>query len=140
MTEQEKREQEKREKAIEEMANVVRENCDSSAHQCSLITCLKCELDMLYDAGYRKVGEKDHLLTDKEFWALSNKFSRKELDDISAFRVEKAKKEVRKETAKKFAELLCKQAFQGYQVGMYIISTNIIKELAKNEFGVEVEE
>ena len=31
MTEQEKREQEKREKAIEEMANVVRENCDSSA-------------------------------------------------------------------------------------------------------------
>lgn len=47
----------KREKAIAEMAMVVRKNCDPSAHQCNLISCLKCELDMLYRAGYRKSDE-----------------------------------------------------------------------------------
>lgn len=60
----------------------------------------KKSAEYFYNLGYRKIPENAVVLTNDEFWALSNKFSKKELDEIVEFH----KKKTRKETAEKFAK------------------------------------
>ena len=74
--------------------------------------------------NYRKIPENAVVLTNEEFWALSNKFSKKELDEIVEFH----KKKTRKETAEK---LLNKVDYESNG------QTKAITDLLRKEYGVE---
>ena len=65
------------------------------------IICNDELVDHLIESGLI-IPENAVVLTNEEFWALSNKFSKKELDEIVEFH----KKKTRKETAEKFAQAL----------------------------------
>lgn len=95
-----------KQKQIEEMAKII---CEDGANN---VDCDKCGFrrqcsrfkaaEKLCSEGYRRIPGNAVVLTNDEFWALSNKFSKKELDEIVEFH----KKKTRKETAEKFAERL----------------------------------
>ena len=105
-----------KQKQIEEMAKVLStvKRCDALAvSECikkkceyphySGVPCIaEHQAEALYNAGYRKIPENAVVLTNDEFWKLSNKFSKKELDEIVEFHKNKA----RKETVEKVAERL----------------------------------
>ena len=79
------------EKQVKEMAEIL---CESKEHNCNGEDC-KClkQATALFNKGARIIPKDSVVLTREEFWKLSNKFSKKELDDISQFRADKASKE-----------------------------------------------
>ena len=115
---QEMNELQAHQKQIEEMAKIIR----SAKIQCRENYCGECEYvnksgsicdsifiaDILFNGGYSKIPENAVVLTREEFWELSNKFSKKELDEIVEFH----KNKTRKETVEKFAERWKKMAYQ----------------------------
>lgn len=125
-----------REKQIEEMANIML--CFEGFNGCpnSGIGCNMCRATALYNAGYRKIPEDSVILTKEEFWKLSNKFSKKELDEIVEFHKTKA----RKQSVEEFATKL-KNQFEhcvGDTYSAYIIDEKI-DEIAE-EFEIELPE
>lgn len=84
--------------------------------------------EALYNTNYRKVPENAVVLTKEEFWKLSNKFSKKELDEIVDFHKNKTRKEMAKEILKWLVD-----------TGVINTAPDTIKMYFKERFGVEVE-
>lgn len=97
---------------------------------------LKGAANLLNDSD-NKIPEDSVIIMEKEFWKLSNKFSKKELDEIVEFH----KKKARKQVVKDFAERL-KEKCNALYVSMNFTNNKVqksIDEIAK-ELGLEVEE
>lgn len=97
-----------KQKQIEEMRGVIKhyainQHCNKeNIYKSHLITSdSKGIATALYNAGYRKIPENAVVLTRDEYERLKG-FSREEVDEI----LETAKKNLRKETAEKFADRL----------------------------------
>ena len=97
----------------------------------------------LYLLDYRRVPENAVVLTKEEFWKLSNKFSKKELDEIVDFH----KNKTRKETAKEIFNKLRKQStksFLDYEGNICHLDEEYVSmreiEAVLKQYGVEVEE
>lgn len=123
-----------KQKQIEEMAEVMLSNMEqpkcftSATEEQKFMNAYKFAFigyaTHLYNAGCRIMNENAVVLTNEEFWALSNKFSKKELDEIVEFH----KTKTRKETAEK---LLDKVDYESNG------QTKQITDLLRKEFGVE---
>lgn len=104
--------------------------------------------EKLYDAGYRKVDSDDYvsrewhdeqvLHAESEIERLRAKLQQVLLsvDTVKEMNTMATIDEHRKQAVKEFAEKLKAKAFQGYQVGMYIVDTETIDATAKKYFEI----
>ena len=106
---------------------------------------IACGCEYLANMIYDKLISQDSVvLSREEFWKLSNKFSRKELDDISQFRVNKARNEMAEKIGKELRIFInkCRSIIDVRNQTCYIkwdITLNYIYELAKS-LGAEIKE
>ena len=91
------------------------------------------------ELGYRKIN-KDKVVLDKEaFWKLSNKFSKKELDEITEFHKNKASKETAKDIIQEIKDSM--KCFEDDDDGYLLKKCEFeyfMREIAK-KYRVEVE-
>lgn len=104
--------------------------------------------EKLYDAGYRKVDSDDYvsrewhdeqvLHAESEIERLRAKLQQVLLsvDTVKEMNTMATIDEHRKQAVKEFAEKLKAKAFQGYQVGMYIVDIETIDATAKKYFEI----
>jgi hypothetical protein len=84
----------------------------------------------LYEQGYRKTDKGSVVLTKEEFWKLSNKFSKKELDEIVEFHKNKASKETVEKILQKIKDSFWMNSNNCYALKLWI----------EQQFGVEIKE
>ena len=92
----------------------------------------------LYNANCRILDKGSMVLTKKEFWKLSNKFSKKELDEIIEFHKKKTYKQAVTEVLNKLHNKGQKFFVEAYSLMEDSEYEAILNEIAK-EFGVEIQ-
>lgn len=133
---------------IEEMAKVMygyickdRPCKECNYHGKSKILKPYCEYYLkaqdLYEKGYRKLPKDSVVLSREEFWKLSNKFSKKELDEIVEFHKKKTSKETAEKIFNRFLSVLKDNRKMGNN--FVVLTLNALQDIAK-EFGAEIKE
>lgn len=138
-----------KQKQIEEIAKVIFEYVDSKDRKNVYIVHSGVAEDMktychnygvakaLYNANCRIIPEGSVVLTEEEFWKLSNKFSKKELDEIVEFHKKKTYKQAVTEILDKLHNKGQKFFVEAYSLMEDSEYDAILNETAK-EFGGEL--
>lgn len=115
-----------KEKIIQDMLKILSDYCDLVSNDyCDIHDCYSCFAILLYNAGYRKVGD-DKIVMDKEEWeTLHNDYAKA---------LYNARKNERKETVREILQLM-----QYYDIEHPVLSRNDVYTFIANKYGVELE-
>ncbi len=136
-----------REKQIEEIAKDIKDSLLLHFDKTILYPYLAQDLN---NKGYRKINENEIVISKEEFWKLSNKFSKKELDEIVEFHKSKARKEEKQKLLKEMYEqskfdaiadlekegkvVISKEEYE--KITKELVTEQRAKEIAQEFFGI----
>lgn len=122
---------------IEEMAKLIRPILENRTDVGFIPDLDKPIAEELLKHYQPKLPEDSVVISKEEFWKLSDKFSKKELDDISQFRVNKAVEEALEKILIESKQLVKKWLSRNDEKVGFIFD---FEEFIKEQFGAKVRE
>ena len=129
---------------IEDLTNFLKNQCDNTPDEdCVGCDCNECETRALINAGYRKVGEDEIVLTKSEYenLRLAQYNAQTTINENFLLALEKIE-QAKKETAREIINMLtppCKTCDANWHKGCMCLQKKIIKQLAQ-KYGIELED